>query len=105
MTCGGVTLWGVGMSVWGYLIEHQACVRKDCVCVEERRQNNRETEKGRRWIESGVDVMQHQAAITKVLCSRSAFAAQLIEFPNVHLGCFNSMNIHFVIPLYLFFPR
>lgn len=60
---------GVGMSVWCHLIEHQACVHRGCVWVEERKQHNSEREKGRRWMER-ADVMQPLAAITQVLCSR-----------------------------------
>lgn len=33
---GGIALWGMGMSVWGYLIEHQACVNIDCACGVEK---------------------------------------------------------------------
>lgn len=60
---------GVGMSVWGYLIKHQACVHKGCLCVERRKQHNRGRGKGRRWMERGVDVMQPLAAIMQVLSS------------------------------------
>lgn len=34
------------MSMWGYLIEHQACVHKGCVCEEEGKLHNRGREKG-----------------------------------------------------------
>ena len=89
-----LVFWGVGRSVWGYLIEHEACVRKGCVCVEERKQHNRRREKGRRWMKSRVDVMQPLAAITQVLCSRLTVATWLTAFLNVQLDCFNRINIH-----------
>lgn len=56
--------WGMWMSMWGYLIEHQACVHKGCVCVEEGKLHNRGKKRGRRWMESRVDVMLPLAAIT-----------------------------------------